>query len=446
MQNIKTWVKSVLPAGFVKTLRPLYHGCLAKAASWYYGRPSSRMIVVGITGTAGKSTTVKMLAHILNTRGRKTGFITTVSFSDGTREHINKHGLSMPGGPTLQKQLKQMRDSGCQVAVVECTSEGLAQNRHWGIGFQLAIFTNLSPAHIEAHGSFENYRQSKGKLFRSLNINHKSKILNLKSTIVVNLDDPNADFFLEFTADKKIGVTQDEVKKLLKLSEVLLISEARTENGLSFSLEHQVFALKVLGEFNILNASLAAAAAKALGVPLADSASALASFSGALGRMQEIPNPLGLKIIVDYAPEPAAMLAALKSVSGLPHKKIIHVFGSTGGHRDVKKRFEFGEISAAYADEIVITNDDVYDSDPEKIAEDILSAIKKSKRYTLNAVRSQTILDRRQAIQYALNSAQPGDTVLLTGKGSEQFLVLPGNKRIDWDEAAVVHKLVASIK
>ncbi|PIR96426.1 MAG: hypothetical protein COT92_01185, partial [Candidatus Doudnabacteria bacterium CG10_big_fil_rev_8_21_14_0_10_42_18] len=160
--------KYVIPDRLLTALRPFYHGFMAILASVYYGNPSSQMKVIGVTGTTGKSTSSQILAHLLNNSGRKCGYITTVSFFDGEKEFVNKHGLSMPGGWLLQKQLKAMVGSGCKYAIVECTSEGLVQNRHLGINFRAAIFTNLSEAHLDAHSGFENYRKAKGKLFKAI--------------------------------------------------------------------------------------------------------------------------------------------------------------------------------------------------------------------------------------------------------------------------------------
>jgi len=427
MARIKTWLKKyIFPNWLMKFFRPFYHGSLAVLAGWYYGQPSKKLIVIGITGTAGKSTTAQMLSHILNHSGKKCGYITTVSFFDGEKEFINKHGLSMPGGFMLQKQLRQILDNGCKYAVVECTSEGLAQNRHLGINFYMVLFTNLSRAHLEAHGGFDNYRTAKGKLFKD------SKVVG------VNLDDSNAEYFLNFPAEKKFGVTFLGAN----ISDAKIFQAAETVEG--FNLNNQNFQINLAGGFNKYNALVAVGAANILGVELSGAVRALDSFAGIRGRMEPVSNSRGFQIFVDYGCEPASFKAALLAVSQMPHKKIIHVFGSTGGHRDVSKRFEFGKLSAEYADVCVITNDDVYDSNPVEIAKNVVAGIKQQVS-SLPAGQAgennyEVILDRRHAIHHALSIAQEGDIVLITGKGSEQFLVLPGNKRIEWDDVKVVNE------
>ncbi len=438
MEALKQFLKKyIIPESLLKTFRPFYHGLLALVADFYFGRPSSKMVVIGVTGTAGKSTTVQMLARILNyhsflnpspSRGGKAyrcGFITTISFFDGEQEHINKHGLSMPGGPLLQKQLCAILDRGCKYAVVECTSEGLAQNRHLGINFDMAVFTNLSPAHLDNHGgSFEKYKQAKGKLFKAVGRENAGK------AIVVNLDDGSAEYFLKFRAQKKVAVSFAGKESGLA-DQVFQAKEV--DQG--FELDGKKFEVKLFGKFNNQNAGLAAVAAKILGVSLTEAARAISNFDKIRGRMETVSSNRNIIIIVDYGCEPATIKAALLSAKELPHKKLIHVFGATGGHRDVGKRFEFGKISAELADEIIITNDDVYDSDPEEITKNIESGIRNQK---LRAGKYEIILDRQSAIRRALEIAQPGDVVLITGKGSEQFLVLPGNKRIVWDDVSVV--------
>lgn len=438
LSTLKRIGKAIIPKFIFKALQPIYHGAVALFANIYFGKPSQKLFVVGVTGTAGKSTTVMMLAKILNTSGNKTGFITTAGSSDGNTNLINKHGLSMPGGWMLQKQLSEMVNNNCKFAVIECTSEGLAQNRHKGIKFQGALFTNLSPAHIDSHGSFEKYREAKGKLFSSLT-------QTSESFIGANLDDPNKNYFLSFPSAKKFGIsTREDLAKPENL-EVLLATNVKVSDSIQFDITKNDnnkihFSFHMFGTFNISNALLAIGAAKLLGVNLETSAEAINNLDTVPGRMETIPTPNGATIIVDYAPEPAAMESSLRAVQMLEHNKIIHVFGSTGGHRDVSKRFTFGEISAKFADTIIITNDDVYDSDPEEIADNIQTGISNAKTKKVGKV--EKILDRKAAIKRAIEIAEPKDIVLITGKGSEQFLVLPNDERINWDDREVVKGLL----
>ena len=434
------FIKSLIPESLLKFIRPFYHGLVAVFAAIYFGRPSEKMVVIGVTGTSGKSTTAAMLAHIFNVSNKKCGYISTVNFFDGKTIHQNKHGLSMPGGWLMQKQLALMLRNACKYAIVECTSEGLGQNRHLGINFDAAVFTNLTQAHLLAHGSFGNYQKAKSLLFSGLERGGNKSFFPQK-IIVANLDDPMSGFFLSFPASKKFsisfsGLSAPDADKVFSA----WIIEAGPP--IKFEVDGQSFVLDLLGEFNAKNAGLAATAAFAFGVDLKQSASALKSFLGVAGRMEAVPNALGIKIIVDYGCEPASFKSALEATVMLPHTRLIHVFGSTGGHRDVSKRFEFGNISAQYANIIIITNDDVYSSDPMDIAKNIESGIK---AFKLSRPEYEIILDRKTAIARALVLAREGDTVLITGKGSERFLVLPQNKRIEWDDVSVVKQEIAKL-
>ncbi len=419
-------IKKFIPQVILKLIRPFYHGLVAWLANIYFGFPSKKLIVIGITGTGGKSSTTTILREILNKAGKQCGSITTISFFNGQAEFINKHGLSMPGGWLLQKSLREILDRGCKYAVVECTSEGLFQNRHAGINFEAVVFTNISEAHIQAHGNFENYKLAKGKLFRALS---KSGL----GLMFGNLDDVNNDYFFEFKAKKKIGLTFGN--QTSAQCDVVYSAE-KTPEG--FSLNGNNFKVHLFGEFNKVNACLAVVVAKELGVDWALAQRAVDGIKAMRGRMELVPNNRNLTLIVDYGCEPATFLVALKAVAEASHKKIIHVFGSTGGHRDTSKRFIFGQTSAKYADYIIITNDDIYDSNPEEIAKNIESGILEVNSKQQTAKKYEIILDRRMAIKKALEIAEAGDTVLFTGKSSEQFLVLPGNKRIEWDEVSVV--------
>ncbi|MEZ4180583.1 MAG: UDP-N-acetylmuramoyl-L-alanyl-D-glutamate--2,6-diaminopimelate ligase [Candidatus Doudnabacteria bacterium] len=430
-------IKSLLPDPFLKFIRPYYHGLVAYIATLYFGNPSKDLFVIGVTGTAGKSTTVMMLSHILNQSGQRTGYITTVGSSDGKNPLINRQGMSMPGGWVLQKTLHDFALAGCKNVIIECTSEGLAQNRHLGILFSAALFTNLTPAHLDSHdGSFDQYRSAKGRLFQAL---------STSAVIGVNTDDPNFQYFYNFPARQKFGTTtiQDRVPQIA--APIFRAQNISVSDKISFDLEETKFELNISGAFNVSNALLAIGLAFYKNISIEQSSQALQSFGTVPGRMETIANQLNATIIVDYAPEPAAMEASLAAVRLIEHKRLIHLFGSTGGHRDVAKRFEFGRISARMADIIIITNDDVYESDPEEIAKNIQEGISEVDPQTRKTKQIIVELDRKTAIQKAITMLEPGDLLLLTGKGSEQFLVLPQNKRIDWDERQVVQEALKNL-
>jgi len=433
------FLKQLVPESLLKLVRPWYHGIIAWDASIYFDRPSERLIVIGITGTAGKSTTAAMLAHILNASGLKTGYITTVDFFDGQKDYINKHGLSMPNEIRLQKQLHAMVLNKCKAAIIECTSEGLGQNRHWGTNFDIGLITNLSGAHLEAHGGFDQYRAAKAKLFSAVFKGSRKKLFPHKF-LGVNLDDPQAEFFTKFRADKIFGISLNGAQSAVDKS-----YRAHAVSPGNYEIEGHALELNIPGKFNVYNALLAVACANMLGMRVADAALRLKDFTVIAGRMEEIKNSRGIKVFVDYGCEPVSIKSALLAVNELPHNRIIHVFGSTGGHRDTSKRFIFGKTSAELADVSIITNDDVYDSDPQKIAEDIAEGFRQAESGKYKVKSVETILDRREAICHALSIAQPNDIVLITGKGSEQFLVLPGNKRISWDEREVVREELAKL-
>ncbi len=345
--------------------------------------------------------------------------------------------MSMPSGYVIQSSLAHMLENGCKYAIVEATSEGLAQNRHAGTEFAMALFSNLAPAHIQSHGSFKHYMRAKGKLFKHAKI------------IGANLDDLNSDYFLSFKAKNKFGVTfmsddspAMQVAMRNMVTNVYMGESLQSENLKStFTLKGVNFEICLPGKFNAYNALLASSAANVLGVNLEQIKIALETFTEISGRMQQVKNSKGFQIFLDYAPEPFAMQNALETISAIPDRKeIIHVFGSTGGHRDIAKRFEFGEISARFADTIIITNDDVYDSDPEEIARNIFEGIDRAK--DKRAKNIFTVLDRKEAIAKALQIANSGDVILITGKGSEQFLVLPNNQRVEWDEKKIIEDLI----
>ncbi len=422
---LKTAIKKLIPKSFLFA----YHKVLAIAANIIYWFPSRKMVVIGVTGTKGKSSTCAMLVRILENTGYVIGSTNTIFFKIGKKEWPNATKQGMPGRFKMQKILRKMSNEGCTHAVVEVTSEGIAQSRHWGIAFNMAIFTNLSPEHIESHGSYEKYRDAKETIFKNLR-NDKSK-----SAIIVNFDDKWAKIFLRNKADekwitsldtKKCDFAKEENYKCL-CSDKINISE----DGVEFYIEGKLIKMKMHGEFMISNALLAIAASRSLGISFENCQVALENLK-LPGRVEIIESKNGFKVIIDYAHEPRSFNAIFETVKNLSRGgKIISVFGATGGGRDKEKRPKMGAIASKYSDKIILTTDDPYDDDPLKLAQDILDGISEKEK-------AQIIVDRKEAIEKAISTAGKGDIVLILGKGSEQTMAVSGGKYIQWNDKSVV--------
>jgi UDP-N-acetylmuramoyl-L-alanyl-D-glutamate--2,6-diaminopimelate ligase len=207
---MKHFLRKLVPEALLKTIRPYYHGAISLIAHHYFGKPSERLIVIGVTGTNGKTTTVNLIAAILKEANLKSGFSSTANYDNGNGIAPNKVKITTPSGWVLQKRMAEMVRNNCKTAIIEISSEGLAQNRHLGIHFDIAVFTNLTPEHIESHGGFENYKRAKGLLFEYLTqfptSAEKLKIIpGLQKTIIVNSDSEHANFYKKFPAEKYLS-------------------------------------------------------------------------------------------------------------------------------------------------------------------------------------------------------------------------------------------------
>lgn len=435
---MKSFVRRLTPAWLLSG----YHFVLPWIAAFRYGFPSRKMIVIGVTGTKGKSTTCLMIAKIIEAAGYKVGLASTALFKLGDREWLNPYKMSMLGRFKLQKLLRQMVDEGCRYAVVEVSSEGLKQHRHQGINFDIAVFTNLTAEHIEAHGSFEKYRAAKGKLFAKLAPNPISrKVIDGKEihkVLVANLDSEHAPFYFHFKADEKIGFTMGTARLPKEVTSVVTArSIALSAAGSTFEIDSTTFTVPLLGQPNVENALAALAVAVVEHIPLGVAAHALGNLRVVPGRFEKIVVSPDFTVMVDYAHTPQSFERLYEAVALIPHSRIIHVFGGTGGGRDKAKRAEMGRIAGAFATSIIITTDDPYNEDPLAIAAMIRQAVPEEK--------TTMILDRREAIAAALRGAKAGDIVLVTGKGCEQRMAVKGGT-IPWDDRAVVREEWEKIK
>ncbi|MBN1779187.1 MAG: UDP-N-acetylmuramyl-tripeptide synthetase [Candidatus Buchananbacteria bacterium] len=438
---MKKYFKKIIP----KFLINYYHYCLAVFANFWYKNPSEKLIVIGVTGTAGKSSVCYLISKMLDSAGYKVGCASTIFFKVDRKEWINDKKMTMLGRFQLQKLLSQMVKANCQYAIVETTSEGIKQSRHVGINYDLCIFTNLYPEHIESHGSFENYKQAKLKLFKKLE-KQKPKLIagqRIEKTIIANLDDENVDDFLNQWAEKKYGFTT--TNKSTDQAQVIRAEDIKaTGEGIEFSISSIPFRLKILGEHNVGNVLAAVCVGLSQDLKLPTISRGLENFSGIPGRLEFIDEGQDFKVIVDYAFEPKAMEKLYRVVSLINHQKTIHVLGGTGGGRDKARRPILGKMAGEKADYIIVTNEDPYDEDPQEIIDQVASgAVSVGKVENQNLFK---IMDRRLAIAKALSLAKNNDLVLVTGKGSEQAIVVKDNQKIPWDDRQVIKEELAKLK
>lgn len=395
---LKEFIKKIIPSWLLS----FYHSILAFLGALIYRFPSKKIRVIGVTGTNGKTTTTEMIAKIFEQAGYKIALLNSIRFKIGQKEEINRLRMTMPGRFFIQRFLRKAMKEGCQFVILEVTSEGVKQHRQRFIKFDAAIFTNLAPEHIESHGSFEKYREAKLKFFKAV-----------KEIHIINCEDENAKYFLEIPAKKKITFG--------------------FKNG-NFNQKNLNLKLKILGEFNILNALAAFSVAKAFGIEEKRIKETLENFEGVPGRMEEVISK-PFKVIVDYAFTPNALekvYQILKStIEPRTSRRLICVLGATGGGRDKWKRPILGELAARYCDKIIITNEDPYDEDPEQIITEVAQGAKG---------KGKKILDRREAIREALKFAKENDIVIITGKGCEPSICVKKGKMLPWNEKKVIEE------
>jgi UDP-N-acetylmuramoyl-L-alanyl-D-glutamate--2,6-diaminopimelate ligase len=421
---MKSLIKKFIP----KFLLSWYHLSLAHMAAFFYGYPSEKIIVIGVTGTNGKSTTTNLISKILEEAGYKTALTSTVNFKVGDADDLNKLKMTMPGRFFLQRLLSDAVKSGCKFAIIESSSEGILQHRNIGIHYDCMVITNLTPEHIEAHGGFENYKNAKLEYFRNLEkfphkVIDRQKVLK---TIVVNSDDKYTQEFLNFSVDQKKSFRKSELQNIKS-----------TEQGIGFDYQNVNFSLNLKGIFNFYNALAAITTASAMGVNLQTSKKALEKISNIPGRMELIDEGQNFKVLVDYAYEPEEMRQVYETIRNWKINHVIQVLGPSGGGRDKARIKTLGEMAGKFASTIFITTDDPYDDDPQKIGQEMFEgAMSTGKKPNVDLFLE---LDRREAIAKALHAAQAGDLVLITGKGSDQTMVVRAGY-IPWDDREVVRE------
>jgi len=422
-------LKKIIPEKLFKKAQPFYHHALARAGAIVYGFPSKQIKVLGITGTKGKSSTVEFASSILEAAGYKTALMGTIRFKVGDLSRPNLYKMSMPGRFFMQKFLREAVDAHCDWAVIELTSEGMVQYRHAYIELDAAIFLNITPEHIESHGSFENYLSAKIKMKTVLEESPKKD-----KVMIVNADDKHAQDFLSTHLETVIPFTLKDAGYW-----------DATEHGIAFTFGGERISSPLHGAFMIKNALAASFFAQHIGISAEVIKKGIEKVREIKGRVQMITLPESHKkkgkqnfeVVVDYA----HTVESLEALYGaFPNRNKICVLGNTGGGRDSWKRPVMAKVAERYCDDIILTNEDPYDEDPMSIVMTMKDVIKKTS--------VEIILDRRNAIREALIRAKVSKKqtiVLISGKGTDPYIMEANGKKTTWSDAQVAQEELAKV-
>lgn len=394
---------------------------LAKMSSSFYGEPSKKMKLIGVTGTNGKTSTTHMIKKILEYCGKKTGLIGTVSYMAGG-EMLSSASLTTPKPQELHRIFKSMAESGCEYCVMEVSSQALAQGRCIGLEFSAAVFTNLTQDHLDYHGTMENYANAKAKLFSQC------------KCAVLNKDDGRFDFMKNAVLSGDIIGYSKKDNRADYFADNIHLGKAECEYILYTKGEKYNVRIDIPGEFTVYNSLAAISCCSALGIDTVRCVKALAETGGVPGRAEVLKTDTPYTIIIDYAHSPDAIENILSSVRQFAKGRVIALFGC-GGDRDKTKRPLMAQKAAENADYLIITSDNPRTENPDEIIEDIIPGI--NGKGTSCAI----ISDRTQAIDYAIKNAREGDVIVLCGKGHETYQII-GDEKIHYDEREIVKRIL----
>ncbi len=431
-----------LPAHCTYVRVPDARRALALAAAAFYGHPTRRMEVIGITGTDGKTTTSNLVEALLARSGRVTGLMSTVDFKISARRWQNDTRFTTLEAPDVQALLAEMAAGGVECAVVETTSSGLALHRVAGVDYDVAVVTNITTEHLEVHGTLENYRRAKAMLCEAVDPTAEKPLAAQPPRVcVLNADDASYSYLVPFCRAPVISYGIENAAADVRASDLQLNADSsrfqvRLPDGTAFAVRTPLVA-----RFNVLNSLAAIAVGFAHGLAPDLLAEALAQAPSVPGRMERVDVGQPFTVVVDYAHTADSLEKVLQVLRPLTPGRLIAVFGSAGD-RDLVKRPLMGAVAARWADFAVITDEDPREEDAAKVLREIAQGAEKAGARA--GAQFVEVVDRRAGIAAAFARAQPGDTVLLAGKGHEQSIIIGRTKR-PWDDRQVARELLAEL-
>jgi UDP-N-acetylmuramoyl-L-alanyl-D-glutamate--2,6-diaminopimelate ligase len=449
--GVKSILKKIIPTGLFRHIEPTGHLFEAFLLHALAGFPFRGVKVIGVTGTNGKTSTASLIHRMMVESGYKVGLMTTVSFGVGNDIQQQKAHMTSVGVKELLERIKSMKAQGMEWLVLETTSHALAQHRVWGVPFSIVVMTNVTHEHLDYHGTFENYRDAKRRLFKLCRANKAGFGVG-----IINAEDPSADLF---AGDIENPLTYGVAAGQLRATHIKLTPSGSryraTIDGEEYSIE-----CHLPGTFNVYNSLAAVAVGRTLGLSKKQVKAGLSALKGVEGRMNRIDEGQNFGVIVDYAHTPDSFGLLFKDLKPVIKGKLIVLFGSAG-RRDEAKRQTQGQLAGQFADEVILTEEDDRDIDGQEILDQIAEGAE-----AYGKKRGQDLFlihDRREAIKFALGRAKPGDSVLLLGKGHEKDILRPGPKAatmrhlpqddhnpdrvisIPWDESEVARELLRAM-
>ncbi|MGM0439914.1 MAG: UDP-N-acetylmuramoyl-L-alanyl-D-glutamate--2,6-diaminopimelate ligase [Chlamydiota bacterium] len=410
--------------GVTQIIHPNLQSIEAQLANSYYNNPSKDLLMVGITGTNGKTTSAYLTKHLLDNLQKPCGLISSIDNIIGYHQYQATH--TTPDIITNQRLLREMINNKCTSGVMEVSSHGLHQQRTKGIDYDVAIFTNLTHEHLDYHGTLEEYAAAKARLFKDL---------NPSASAIVNVDDP---YHHQMLAQCKAKVLTYGINTPADIiASDIQCSLEKTSFKVSYQGDYALFSTSLIGRHNIYNCLPVIALGTLLGYDLTTISKIIATFLPVPGRLEKVSNSLGLNIYIDYAVTEDALENIFSHLHPLAIGKIITVFGC-GGERDKAKRPLMAKVAEKYSDLTIVTNDNPRKEDPQDIAQQIVKGFINPQKFIIE-------LDRRQAIKKAITQASPQDLILIAGKGHENYQIL-ADKIIDFNDSLVATEICQQLK